>query len=340
MKNKPADRAYMGLEVNVEKIKNANPIINPEMLKLYVWYQWERTNIYYKKEILKKKPPFTKDIILQNVSFTNTRRELDRQSKWLIKNIIENPEISYENKLLNCVLFRLTNKGESWETIGYPNMIKDWWNLTYEKIEKIVEKSKDLKHFLNGAYMISRPVFSAKQFLKQKGGIETDNALFAFLGNVFEYKDFIVKIAKHNPQKVYYNLKKIPPIGTFLAYQIWVDWTYIPEYPYSENEFVVSGPGCHKGIEYFTEDLDGLTDEEFMFWLRDNMQEVCDKAGLKWNPEEMFHFLPEDQRNWGVMQIENSFCEFGKYINIKNTGNYLKARKLFKPKNTCTLADW
>ena len=339
MKNKPADKLYMGLNVNEEKIKTANPIIKPDMLKTYIWYQWERTNIYYKKEILKEKPPFTKETFLQNASFTNTRRELDRQSKWLIRNIIENPNMSYENKLLNCVLFRVTNKGESWDTIGHPSMIEDWWGISDEELREISKKSNNVDNFFTGAYMISRPVFSAKKHLTTNG-IKLENSLYAFIKTIHMFKDFIIEASKLHPQEAFYKLKEIPPFGTFLAYQIWVDWTYIPDYPYSENEFVVSGLGCNSGINFFLEDRDDLSDEEFIFWLRDNIQQICEDAGLEWDTEKMFHFLPEDQRNWGVMQIENSFCEFSKYVRLKESGNFKVIRKKFKPKNTCSLADW
>ena len=113
-------------------------------------------------------------------------------------------------------------------------------------------------------------------------------------------------------------------IGKFLVYQVFVDMTYIPYYKFSENEFVLSGPGCDRGIHSLCKDLDGLTEEEFMFWLRDNIQRIRPD----FNPEEMFHFLPEDQRNWGVMQIENSFCELSKCLKVafsdKPTGKVRK----------------
>ena len=67
-------------------------------------------------------------------------------------------------------------------------------------------------------------------------------------------------------------------IGKFLVYQVFVDMTYIPYYKFSENEFVLSGPGCDRGIHALCKDLDGLTEEEFMFWLRDNIERILKKC--------------------------------------------------------------
>jgi len=75
-----------------------------------VFHQKERTNIYYKKEILKEKAPWTEDEILNKYKFVNTKRKWDRESRWLLKNIVNNSNLTYEEKLLNCILFRVINK--------------------------------------------------------------------------------------------------------------------------------------------------------------------------------------------------------------------------------------
>ena len=95
-----------------------------------------------------------------------------------------------------------------------------------------------------------------------------------------------------------------------------MDLGYHSEFKFSNNEFVLSGPGCSLGISYLCEDMGGLNDEEFMFWLRDNICNLID-----FNPKEFLHFCDEDNQNWSVNDIENSFCEFSKYIKLEKLQN-------------------
>jgi len=47
---------------------------------------------------------------LNKYKFVNTKRKWDRESRWLLKNIVNNSNLTYEEKLLNCILFRVINK--------------------------------------------------------------------------------------------------------------------------------------------------------------------------------------------------------------------------------------
>ena len=92
--------------------------------------------------------------------------------------------------------------------------------------------------------------------------------------------------------------------------------TYIKEFPFSENEFVVAGPGCKKGLDYIFKDYDGMTSEEALFWLRDNIDFV-----FSWDPKALFSDLPEHDRCLNIMSLENCMCELAKYIRtIEGTG--------------------
>lgn len=120
----------------------------------------------------------------------------------------------------------------------------------------------------------------------------------------------------YSPDQVYLKMyNDIEGLGPFLAYQIWVDFTYIEEYPFSENHFTISGPGCRAGIDLLFKNKAGMTHDECIFWLRDNQDEVFGTMGyvreLFWHAEQ-----PEDQC-MNVMQLENMFCELQKYTRCK-----------------------
>ena len=82
----------------------------------------------------------------------------------------------------------------------------------------------------------------------------------------------------------------------FLAYQVFVDLTYIEDFPFSENEFVIAGPGCKRGMDKLFIDRDDMTYEECLFWLRDRFDKL-----MSWL---------DRKGHWP----ENCFCEFSKYM--------------------------
>ncbi|WPJ72222.1 hypothetical protein DEEACLCL_00205 [Salmonella phage CRW-SP2] len=119
-------------------------------------------------------------------------------------------------------------------------------------------------------------------------------------------------LALPTPFEVYENMKNnIEGLGAFLAYQMWVDFTYIPEYPFSENEFTIAGPGCRAGIDLMFRDKDGMTHEECIFWLRDNQDAVYGPLG--YNREEFWSAEEPWDRHLNIMAGENMFCELQKY---------------------------
>jgi len=131
---------------------------------------------------------------------------------------------------------------------------------------------------------------------------------------------FINEVKTSSNQKdVFENLKELPGIGNFLAYQIFIDFTYIPVFPFSENEFVVAGPGCEKGLKLIFGDFDGMNYDEALFWLRDNQDKIF--SAFDYSPEEIFSDLNEDDRYLNVMSLENCMCEVSKYIRaLRGTG--------------------
>ena len=114
------------------------------------------------------------------------------------------------------------------------------------------------------------------------------------------------------PDSVYQAMyDDIEGLGPFLAYQIWVDFTYNADYPFSENHFTIAGPGCRAGIDLMFTDKAGMTHEECIFWIRDNQDKLF--AHLGYNRAEFWSAeAPEDQA-MNVMQLENLFCELQKY---------------------------
>lgn len=332
MKTKPSDQLFCG--VRKEVIQDAHPVINEENLLHLYNFILRRYNIHLRKDILGKPQPWTKDPVLQEFRFTNIRREHDRESKWLIKNISTNPDLSYDDKLMNSILFRLYNKHQTAELIGMPihfSKDKNWDPEQYRHLFEEALEDDPRRVFFTGAFNTGGLKRALKWYLpKDTPDNSMEMRVMCFIKHLLG-STMIDDIKSAGTQKDVFNiLSSCLGIGNFLGYQIFVDMTYIPEFPFSENEFTLAGPGCRLGIDRLFDDKDGMSYEECIFWTRDNLERLFHEIlGKEWDCKDMFWDLPEEDRCFNVMSLENCFCELGKYIRAKtDTG---RPRKKYKP---------
>lgn len=301
MKNKKCDCKQKGVDFN--KIKNAHPILGKKVLRILVHYIKERYKIKLKKEGGEPKP-WTEDKILQSWRFTNVRREHDTVTKWIIENVCLK-DIDLKTKIYNLILCRMYNWVPTFKKIGLP--ILDFEDTrSIEKAEKILLKMVERKEpVFTRAYMVSGTL---KLLTKEVGEMGPKLRPLKAI-ELWASQNRLNKSALSPPDNFYNELCKLTGINSFLAYQVFVDCTYIPEFPYSENCFVVAGPGCVNGLNLLFKDLDGLTPEEALYWLTDLLNK---KVGWK----EVFVDLPEEEQKMNIMSTENCLCELSKYMNI------------------------
>lgn len=304
MKNKPADVPYGGL--NAYKIRSAKPVFNSEVLEIFKYYVAERYNMHLLKDVQGKQFPWTQDVILSMYRFTNIRREQDKNSKYLLNMMREHGNWVKDHNLIgNIILFRLFNKIETMELLGG---WVDFENYDHRLIKEQLSKAPEGYKYFTNAYLSSG---MKKEFNKYfpKETMRASNiphVIHKFLASIVTG----IAIAR-SPQEVIDTLKQVKGISDFLAYQLFVDFTYLDDFPWSENEFVMSGPGCSLGLNYLFDYKGGLEDEELLFWLRDNCP-----ITREWCMEHMTD-LPEEDRYMNVMSLENCMCELGKYMKTK-----------------------
>lgn len=329
MKTKPADVPFCG--VNAKRITEANPLLDTQNLEHLYNFIHRRYLIHLRKDVLHKDPPWINDSVLREYRFTNVRREHDRETRWLIKNITSNPDLSYSDKILNVILFRLFNKHETSELIQQPIRFKDLQK-NPNQYKYVLDSAKDSGQFLYTGAFFTTGMRQGVQATLTEAGFPADfsgNDLVLFV-NYINQDGIVDNIGKAKDQKGVFNaLCKYKGLGSFLSYQIFVDLTYIDEFPFSENEFTVAGPGCKKGLDMLFKDRNGMTHEECLFWVRDHIEEEFKhRLGKSLDPQRLFADLPEYDRCLNVMSLENCFCELSKYIRaITNTG---RPRKKYK----------
>lgn len=313
MRNKPKDIPYCG--VDTKKIQNFNvESIDQNNLDLFLYYIGERYRIHIRKDLKHLPQPWTDDKILRKYRFTNVRREQDYTTRWLIDNICK-ADIRYLQKLANIVLFRIFNKVSTAELLGIP--ISSFKNLDPIQVAEDVESMLTDTPF-TGAYLCS----GLKTYMRKYAGSDSDIESALILVRDLTENRFWRRIShSSSPQEVIDLLQECPGISEFMSYQMFIDFTYVDEFPFSENEYTVAGIGATLGLKILfggTKRKHGLTPEEFIFWMRDNWEELNQyntQHGGKHtlNPQILFQDLPEEDRVMNVMSIENCLCEFSKY---------------------------
>jgi hypothetical protein len=329
MLTKKKDKRYCG--VRPAKLKEAKPVLNETNFKHLYYFIVRRYMIHKRKDVLGLPAPWTKDPILQDFKFTNVRREHDRETKWLLDQVVNNEELDYDNKIMNCILYRMYNKSSTLELVYAANNGHTYLPIQFDGFDAMDEERirRGLKEKLKDdpKYTFFTNAFLTCGLKVALGNQDDTNDSFMPMRIIkFArklYEDGIVdKIKKAKDQKEVFNaIKSYNGLGEFLSYQIFVDLTYIPEFPFSENEFTISGPGCIRGLKAVFEDFDGMTYDEALFWLRDNIDVEFTVRGWKWEPHKLFDDLPEHDRYMNVMSLENCHCEISKYIRaVEGTG--------------------
>lgn len=319
MKNKRADVKYCG--VNQQKILEAKPKLNAVAVKHFYDFVTERYKIHIRKDFLKQKAPWTNNPILLQYKFCNIRREHDRQSQYLIKNISTNPCLSIEDKIVNSFYFRAWNNWDTMKDLGGPWPAKSLYSSQMKEqvrpiYQKLATEDPDRKWW-SSAYN-QGGTKQAWRYPNPNRKVDKEDYIplrVFHIGPWLKEHNTIEKLLNASDQKVAFEaIREIQGFADFLAYQIFVDLTYIEDFPFSENEFVVAGPGCRNGLNKLFDDYDGLTLEEALFWLADNIDEIFNKIHPPFWAGRLFVDLPQEDRFFSVMCLENCMCEFCKYI--------------------------
>lgn len=349
MKTKKADKHYCGVREDV--IRNAAPDLNWKNVYHFKRFVLDRYRVHLRKDVDLLPAPWTKNKIIQEFRFTNVRREHDRQTRYLIENIVKNPDLTLEDKIVNCFMFRAWNNWDTLKDFGFPYRAKQIYNPKLKEKVRPIYKRLEIEDpgrlWWSNAYNQGgtkaawkfpagdgyQRAYKESEAMKY-GDWEKDIALRPFhVGIWLGDKGIVEKLLNAEDQQECFNIiKSVRGFADFLAYQVFVDLTYIPEFPFSENEFVIAGPGCKKGLDYIFKDKDGMNYEECIFWLRDAINDFpiplfcCDEVmefneRANWIPEDLFRDLPKYDRKMNVMSIENCMCELSKYIRaVEGTG--------------------
>lgn len=298
-----------------------------ENLNMFFRSMAERHLIWKRRFVEKKPQPWTNDPVFRQYKFTNVYRELDRSSQALIKNIILDTSLDFENLVWKTLTYRLFNNPETFRLFSYiwPNGIPD-----YNAFEKEMPKFSDALTCLrlSGA----RP-FTNAYFISQKTGTagareqyyaeEVLPELHARIQTICN-----LSVTAENPSEFIRVLKDIPRIADFIAFELYRDLIYINKFtshtavPFSTGDWVNVGPGSSFGAALIFPQLKTNADIRESFYrllaeVPSRMASISAEMGEEmlypeWSKEERRYHV-SSICNFTIDHIEHWLCEFGKY---------------------------
>lgn len=274
--------------------------IPSEAYYLFWHFAYERQQIFFNR--VNKKLIFTEDEILSTYKFTNAYRASDRVSQYLIQNVLYNRN-EYSNKdiIFRLLLFKVFNKIETWEHLEKNIGEITWDSFDFYKYDRLLNESMDNGNKIySNAYMMPRPSLST--YPKK----HTNHLLLLEKMILDDITDKLLNAT--SLQEVYEVLKTYPSIGNFLAFQYAIDINYSTLINFSENDFVVAGPGALDGISKCFTNANEFSPEYIIKYMRDIQKEEFNRYDYKF------------KNLWGrdlhLIDCQNLFCEFSKYTRV------------------------
>lgn len=286
-------------------------------LNLYFETMYERQKIWVKRFLYKKSQPWTKNEIFKNSKFTNVYRELDRNSQWLIKNIITDETLELTDVVWKILFFRLFNKIETfsdksnqWKN-GIPNYNEFDKDIFYDYLQLLKE---------NGI----NP-YTSSHLISSKG---KRNIWFTqtVLPSLHQKIPEIIRTCKkgQSAKELIDLLRSVPGIGGFMSHELYQDLCYVSMYTkrpkfmkFNQNDFTNVGPGSAIGIRLIFPNLKGKDKINGIYKLNEMAETWYKEHNIKfpyirWNKNKSKYVITK-KCTLTLNQHEMWLCEFCKY---------------------------
>lgn len=239
--------------------------------------------------------PWSEDRIFQTVRFTNVRREDDKVTRWIADNWRDG-WVEHENFLSALVVARMVNRIDSLKMMGYPEVWDENWEKFFFHVSDTLQRNGI--PFWGNAYMITT---CGVRMSKEQYVLDVANSIRARDG-----------MPEDSLEDAHQWLMRTKGLGSFLAAQILADVrnTRHPLHQAGDiHTWCASGPGSRRGMNYYHQRHPETATTEKKF-----RQEIL----AAW--EEVHPLLPRYLGGLHMQDFQNCFCEFSKYMRVKQGG--------------------
>lgn len=299
-----------------------SPAVPSPIFDTYWRFASERQAVFLRR-FKNESPPWTVDHIIRDYKFTNVYRAADRVSQYLIREVIYSTSASPapQDTFFRIILFKLFNKIETWELLkrefGEPS-VKDF---RFQDYDRVLTKALEAgKRVYSAAYIMPSGVTSFGNSKKHRNHL--------LLLDKMVREDLAQRVCDARSMRdVFTALLSYPTIGPFLAYQLAIDINYSPLTDFSENSFVVPGPGALSGIKKCFLSLGGLTEADIIRLMVDIQKQEFARLSLSF--QNLFG------RQLHLIDCQNLFCEVDKYSRVAHptylgSSNRTRIKQMFR----------
>jgi hypothetical protein len=257
--------------------------------------------MYYRR--LRGEPsPWTSDPVLKKYRFTNTYRAADRVSQYLIRQVQYHPERPQTPPELffRTLLFKIFNKIETWEALERAHGPLVWKGVDLNGIDRTLSGLRERGfRIYSAAYIMPAPAFGAVR--KHTNHLKLIESMMA---------NRLADRLRQAPDlgSVYERILQYPGLGRFLAFQYAIDLNYSELLDFSEDDFVIAGPGAIDGISKCFVSTGTMTPEEIIRWVTDRQEQELSARGIS--------FPGLFGRRLHLIDCQNLFCEISKYARV------------------------
>ena len=279
------------------------PQIDMYNFSLFLEYIKERYIIHVRKD--KHLYPLTQNNAFKRCRFININRKDDTQTKNVIKYIINNTELTAEEKILNIMMFRSWGIWETMRLFGAPFTKQSIMSAqTLEdakmKYERIVRATPRHKFFTSAPYV-------AILKIADYGCPPVLNAFYLARRAIEKNIPNKILTQAQDEQDVMDLLKTLPGLAPFISYQMFLDMTYMEEFPFSDENYVFASTRVRFSIRSLFKYSDGLNYEQCIVWLRDNLPDLAPDFIA-----EMQEILTE--KSFTLTMLQSALYGFADYI--------------------------
>ncbi|EIW82379.1 hypothetical protein CONPUDRAFT_164992 [Coniophora puteana RWD-64-598 SS2] len=268
---------------------------------------WRFTTARHEIDVKRRaglQPPWTDDPVLETGRFCNVYRILDRASQYLVTDVIETGSQDFTELIFRILLFTTFTKIDTWEVLRKSTNLTwaDYDRCLYERTLKDLHDRKITLY--TGAYQKPAPDLGfSEAYLNHLTLLEKMMETLPDFLNTVRYAE-----------DVFDWLCSFEGIGDFTAYQYFLNLSYSDVLNFSEDDFVVLGPGSRNGLQECFEDISPRASLAALRWMKATQRHHFKRLGLT------FDGLGPSRLPMQLCDIEHTLCEFYKYLRSCNGG--------------------
>lgn len=247
--------------------------------------------------------PWSNDSIINEFKFTNAYRASDRVSQYLIKDVIYSKHWSVHDTVFRTLLFKIFNKIETWQLLEqyFGEISLDTFSV--DAYTNVLQQAMDRKKSIYSAAYIMPSGPKSQYEGKRK------HEFHLTLLNQLMKSGFVDELLScRTMEAAYKRILEIESLGKFLAYQYVTDLNYSDHFQFSEQEFVVPGPGALDGIRKCFTELGDYTETDIIHFMMDHQHKYFDQLD--------YPFTNLWGRDLQLIDCQNLFCEVDKYARV------------------------